>query len=58
MNAKNCAEIAVNLEYVKKISSIRYRFNDDDITRPKRGDKAKQEDQVKNASGYKTMSRT
>lgn len=39
MKTKNCAEIAVDQEYIEKVSSLRYKLTIDDMMRPKNEDK-------------------
>ena len=35
LNAKDCAELATNKEYIGTVSSIRYAWKIDDMRRPK-----------------------
>lgn len=41
INAKGCTKITTNLEYIEKISSVRYRLNTGNMMRPKSKNKAK-----------------
>lgn len=50
--------MAVDLENIEKVSSIRYGLITDDMTRSKDKDKAQAKDQVKMIPDYGILSRT
>ena len=58
MNVKNYTEMAVNQEYIKKLSGIRYKLNTCNMTKPKDKDKAQTKGQAKIVYDYKFLGRT